>query len=265
MGPSPLGRPVRVAVIEDLDVVVEGVRAWIAADPGGRAVIVAAGDSVDTVLAGPGREADVVVLDLELGSQMATGRVAELSDQGHRVVVFSVHVEPLVVQAVMNAGACAFLDKSTEGDRFIDTIVAVAHDGPVVTPSMAGGLLQGVQLSPRERQALQHLFQGMDYAAIARRITKPSGEPLSPYTVKQYIERARAKFAVAGRQCQSNFALLARCLEDGLVRAEEIGDYQASAPSRRASDHGGRPAAKLQVGQRIAVTVDKGEMPGGAE
>jgi two-component system, NarL family, nitrate/nitrite response regulator NarL len=226
MGSGSLDQGVRIALIEDTDVVVEGVRAWLAADPRGQVTIVAAGDSIEGVLAGPGKSADVVVLDLELDGVMVTDRIAELSDLGYRVVVFSVHVKPLVVQAVMNAGACAFLDKRTERDHFVDTIVAVASDLPYVTPSMAGGLLQGVRLSQREHQALQYLFQGMDQASIARRLRKPDGQPVSVTTVKTYIERARAKFAAAGRPCKSNFALLARCVEDGLIRSEEVEDYR---------------------------------------
>lgn len=229
MASSPLDRPVSIALVEDTDVVVEGVRAWLAADPRRRVTIIAAGDSIEAVLAGPGESADVVVLDLELDGIMITDRVAELSDLGYRVVAFSVHVKPLVVQAVMNAGACAFLDKRTERAQFVDTIVAVAQDWPYVTPSMAGGLLQGVQLSERERQALQYLFQGMDQASITRRLRKPDGQPVSMTTVKTYIERARAKFAAAGRPCRSQFALLARCVEDGLIRPEEVEDYRPGA------------------------------------
>jgi two-component system, NarL family, nitrate/nitrite response regulator NarL len=231
VGSGTVGRPVSVAVVDDQDVVVEGVRAWIAADSAGRVTIVAVGQSVETVLGGPGREADVIVLDLELDGgwrlDQVTKVVAKLCDEGFRVVVFSVHVEPLVVQSVLKAGACAFLDKGTDRNRFVDTIVAVAHDQPVVTQSMAGGLLQAVRLSGREREALLHLFQGMDHDSIARRIKKPSGEHISAATVKQYIERARAKFAAAGRPCRSNFTLLARCIEQGLIRPEEVEDYRA--------------------------------------
>jgi two-component system, NarL family, nitrate/nitrite response regulator NarL len=227
VGSSQVDRPVRVAVIDDHEVVVDGVRAWLAADPADRAVLVAAGSSMETALQGPGREADVVVLDLELGPTIVTDRIAELSDTGLRVIVFSVHAEPLTVRAVMDAGACAFLDKGAERDRFIDTIVAVAHDGPVMTPSMAGGLLHTVHFSDREREVLRYLFQGMDHASIARRLKKADGQSVSPHTVKQYIERARAKYAAAGRPCRSNFALLARCIEDGLIRPGDIADYQA--------------------------------------
>jgi two-component system, NarL family, nitrate/nitrite response regulator NarL len=226
MGSSPLDQPVRIALIEDTDVVVEGVRAWLAADPQSRVTIAGAFDSIDDFAASAAKSADVIVLDLELDGVMVTDRIAELSDLGYRVVVFSVHVRPLVVQAVMNAGACAFLDKRTEREHFVATILAVAQDLPYVTPSMAGGLLQEVRLSDRERQALQYLFQGMDQASIARRLRKPDGQPVSVTTVKTYIERARAKFAAVGRPCKSNFALLARCVEDGLIRPEEIDDYR---------------------------------------
>lgn len=231
MGAGEVDKVVRVALVEDQDVVVEGVRAWIAADPGRRAEVVAEGPTIEAALTGAGATANVVVLDLELddgesAGTLVTGRVAGLCDAGYRVVVFSVHAEPMIVREVMDAGASAFLDKRTERRQFVDTIAAVAQDLPFVTPSMAGGLLDLVRLSQREREALRYLFQGMDHASIARRMIKESGETISAATVKQYLERARAKFAAAGRPCRSQFALLARCIELGLIRAEEIDDYR---------------------------------------
>lgn len=231
MGAGGVDKVVRVAVIEDQDVVVEGVRSWVAGDPERRAEVVADGTTIEAVLDGPGRDADVVVLDLELedraaGTALVAGRVAGLCDAGFRVVVFSVHAEPLTVREVLRAGAIAFLDKRTERRQFVDTIVAVARDLPFVTPSMAGGLLDQVQFSHREREALQYLFQGLDHASIARRMRKDGGDPISAATVKQYLERARAKFAVAGRPCRSQFTLLARCIELGLIRPAEIEDYR---------------------------------------
>jgi two-component system, NarL family, nitrate/nitrite response regulator NarL len=223
--PDSLGRRISVAVVEDHQVVVEGIRSWLAAD--GRAEVTAAGDSIEEVLGGAGAEADVIVLDLTLGMDMVTERVAGLSDAGHRVVVFSMHSKPLTVRTVMAAGACAFLDKASEQHHFVDTVLTVARDGAVMTPSMAGGILVEVAgLSGRQKEVLRYLFQGMSHAAIARRLKKENGEPVSAHTVKQYVDRARARFAAAGRPCRSNFALLARCIEDGLIRPEEIRDYR---------------------------------------
>ena len=48
---------------------------------------------------------------------------------------------------------------------------------------------------------------------------------ISTSTVKQYIGRARAKYAAMGRPCKANTVLLARCIEDGLIRPEDIKDY----------------------------------------
>jgi hypothetical protein len=62
----------------------------------------------------------------------------------------------------------------------------------------------------------------------------PPARTISGHTVKQYIERARAKFAAAGRPCKSNFALLAYCIEEGLIRPEEIDDYRSPGTGARA-------------------------------
>ena len=238
MGSNAMERPVTLAVIEDTDVVVEGVRSWIDKDPDRRATVVCVGATIEEVLSGPGHDADVLILDLELGPDMVTNQVGQLSDAGHRVVVYSIHVEPLIVEAVLEAGACAFLDKRTERRQFVDTIVDVAHDRPHVTQSMAGGMLQNprsVHLSPRERQALLLLFQGMPLASIASRMPRKDkpDKVISAETVKQYLQRARAKLAADGRPCKSNFALLARCIELGLIRPADITDYTSAARATR--------------------------------
>jgi DNA-binding CsgD family transcriptional regulator len=84
-------------------------------------------------------------------------------------------------------------------------------------------MLADPQLSGREREALLLWFQGMDMASVARRMD------ITEHTVKQYIDRARVKYARVGRPVPSRFALLARAIEDGLIRPEEVGDYNSSA------------------------------------
>ena len=44
---------------------------------------------------------------------------------------------------------------------------------------------------------------------------------LGENTVRQYIDRARIKYARAGRPAPTKAALLARAIEDGIVTAEE--------------------------------------------
>ena len=52
---------------------------------------------------------------------------------------------------------------------------------------------------------------------------------ISENTVRQYISRARAKYAATGRTAPSKDALLARAIEDGVINPAEIVPYQSFA------------------------------------
>ena len=234
MGAGPVAQRITAAVIDDHEVVIDGVRAWAAADPQHRVEVALTGTdlaAIDALLATVPIPVDVVLLDLELERTLVLDRVGALADAGHRVVVFSAHSAQAMVQAALNAGACAYLTKAEGREHCLDTLVAVGTDRPYVTRSLAGGILNDPQLSAREREALLLWFQGMDMAAVARRMAKHdgSGETITKDTVKQYLDRARVKYARAGRPVPSRFALLARAIEDGLVRPEDIGDYRSAA------------------------------------
>jgi len=67
---------------------------------------------------------------------------------------------------------------------------------------------------------------------------------ISENTVRQYISRARAKYAATGRPAPSKDALLARAIEDGVIKPGEITPYRSFAraeaghPSPDAPDQG---------------------------
>ncbi|MGP7997753.1 MAG: helix-turn-helix transcriptional regulator, partial [Streptosporangiaceae bacterium] len=73
------------------------------------------------------------------------------------------------------------------------------------------------------RQALLLWFQGMSKASVGRRMS------ISENTVRQYISRARAKYAATGRTAPSKDALLARAIEDGVIKPGEITPYRSFA------------------------------------
>jgi two-component system, NarL family, nitrate/nitrite response regulator NarL len=68
----------------------------------------------------------------------------------------------------------------------------------------------------------------MSKASVGRRMS------ISENTVRQYISRARAKYAATGRTAPSKDALLARAIEDGVIKPSEITPYQSLA--RAAAD-----------------------------
>ncbi|MFD7154251.1 response regulator [Kribbella sp. NPDC059898] len=209
-----------VAVVDDHPVVVEGVRTWIAQDPRARVRIVSAGADLNAVRRGAGQSADVILLDLELNGELMLGALTELVDSGRRVIVFSQHVDEETVRAALDAGASAYVTKQ-EGPQFlVDAIVETAQDRPAVPPAMAGAMLsdQRPHLAPQERAALLLWFQSRSKAAVAERMG------IRETTVKQYIDRARVKYGQVGRHAASKAALLARAIEDGLIRADDIED-----------------------------------------
>ncbi|RZU77755.1 LuxR family two component transcriptional regulator [Micromonospora kangleipakensis] len=221
--------PIGVAIVDDHPVVIDGVRAWLAAEP--RLRVLAAGDDPDAVLrAAP--EAEVVLLDLRLHGRMVIDKLAELSAAGRRVVVYSEHTDPDTMLAALDAGAVAFLAKHEGREHCVATVLAAASDRPYVPPALAGAMVGNPRpdrpaLSDKEREALLLWFQSMSKASVARRMR------ISEHTVKQYVDRARIKYTRAGRPAATKAALLARAIEDGLVRPEEIGIYRSQAATDR--------------------------------
>jgi two-component system nitrate/nitrite response regulator NarL len=222
VGSDPVAGAVTVAIVDDHPVVIEGVRSWLARDE--RLVVAATGDDPDVVLRAAG-DPDVLLLDLRLHGSLALDKVAELCAAGRRVVVYSELTDEDTVLAALDAGAVAFLAKHEGREHCIDTVLAAASDRPYVAPTLAGVLVGDRRwdrpaLSEKEREALLLWFQSMSKASVARRMR------VSEHTVKQYVDRARIKYAKVGRPAASKAALLARAIEDGLVRPEEIGEYR---------------------------------------
>ncbi|MGX7676632.1 response regulator transcription factor [Plantactinospora sp. DSM 117369] len=220
-GVTPKGSRITVAIVDDHPVVIEGIRSWLSTEP--RLAVVATGEDPDQVLAAGQPPADVILLDLRLRGRMAIDKVAELSGAGRRVVVYSEHSDSDTILAVLDAGAVAFLAKQEGREHCVDTVLAAASDRPYVPPALAGAIVGDRRtgrpvLSDKEREALLLWFQSMSKASVARRMN------ISEHTVKQYVDRARIKYARAGRPAATKAALLARAIEDGLVRADEIGN-----------------------------------------
>ena len=211
---------VTVAVVDDHPVVIEGVRTWVAQDASARVRIVSAGPVLDAAVHGAGRHADVILLDLELDGRLMLGELAGLVDSGRRVIVFSQHSDEDTVRTALDSGASAYVTKQEGPHHLVDAIVATAQDRPFVPPAMAGVIVadQRPQLAPQERTALLLWFQSRSKAAVAERMG------IGETTVKQYIDRARVKYGQVGRHAASKSALLARAIEDGLIRPDDIED-----------------------------------------
>ncbi|MFS8197649.1 response regulator [Streptomyces sp. CWNU-52B] len=215
--------PLRVGVVDDHPVVIEGIQTWLAEEP--RIELVHTGDTTEGLMPGA---ADVLIMDLNLHGRLILDDIGELAAAGQRVVVFSQFIEEAVVMGVLNVGACEFVAKNEGRLHLLHTVRAAAADRPYVTPTVAGALAgdrspQRPKLSEQERTALLWWFQSMSKASVARRMD------VSVHTVDMYIKRARVKYAHVGRAAPTKADMLARAIEDGLIKPDEITGYRSAA------------------------------------
>ena len=223
-----MGQQVTAAIIEDHPVVTEEVASWIRSDPGQRVQLVLTARDLTGFRALPPPSVDAVILDLELSGELVTAQIPGLVAAGYRVVAFSGHTDPEIVMETLDHGAYAYVSKDEGRDHLVEAVLAAAADRPYVTRSQARAMLADQRparptLSQQEQQALLLWFQGMSKASVARRMS------ISENTVRQYISRARAKYAATGRAAASKDALLARAIEDGVLKPGEITSYESFA------------------------------------
>jgi two-component system, NarL family, nitrate/nitrite response regulator NarL len=203
-----------VAAVDDHPIVRDGVAGWLtAAESDIRVVGTAA--TVDALLAGPGRRAQVVLLDLDLGDATTVeGNVAAILAAGPAVLVLAASDKPLAVRAAMRAGALGYVLKSEETSQVRAAIKAVATGKDWISPRLAyilatDNAADRPALSPQEARALRLYATGMAMKSVARKMA------ISEETVKQYVGRVREKYARAGRAAPTKVELYYRAVEDG--------------------------------------------------
>lgn len=215
-----MGSRVTAALLDDHPIVLDGVRACVERDPDRRVELVHAATTFDRLQAGPA--ADVLVIDLELADGSAVPRIGALAAEGRRIVVFSHHEDPETILELIDLGVHGYVTKSEASEHLIEAIVRAAADLPYVSPSLGGTMLTDARpgrpsLSRQETTALRLWLIGLKKASVAHRMG------ISENTVKQYIDRARIKYADMGRPAPTKAALVARAIDDGLITSGEVG------------------------------------------
>jgi DNA-binding NarL/FixJ family response regulator len=179
--------------------------------------------SVEALLAGPGREADVVLLDLLLpGEPDVADNVRRVRRAGARVVIFTSDSRPAVVRAAVDAGALGVVLK---GDPEASVVAAVlaARDGQFfVSGRLAHAMVTdpraAIRLPAREREVLTYVANGLPHKLIAKRMR------ISVDTIPSYLRRVAARYAKAGLVDLTPAELAAHAVRDGHVELGEPGD-----------------------------------------
>jgi DNA-binding NarL/FixJ family response regulator len=189
--------PIRVAIVNDYEIVVAGVAAMLA--PHHERVSVVELDSGLPVLSA----VDVILYDTFAQIQ---GDGVDLEDLVHgndaRVVIFSWNIQEELVRKAMDRGASGYLSKGLSASEIVSCLEAV-HGGETVTPRdssdpadrTSAGDWPGRQLglTARESEVLVLITQGLSNQEIADRTY------LSINSVKTYIRTAYRKIDVTRR------------------------------------------------------------------
>jgi two-component system, NarL family, invasion response regulator UvrY len=167
-----------VLIIDDHPIVLQGCRR-ILTDAGVETVLEAR-DLVSGYRLYRRHRPDVVVIDLAikrdgLGGLPLIKRI-RAHDPRTRILVFSMHGDPIIVARALEAGAKGYVLKDTSSDEFLKAFEQVRSGSPYLSGELAMqvALVQtGVHrnpladLTPRELQALALLAEGQPYGQIA--------------------------------------------------------------------------------------------------
>jgi two-component system response regulator DevR len=200
-------QPVRVMIVDDHEVVRQGIRAMLEA-AGGIVVAGEAGGVTESVEVAESVRPDVVIMDVRLedGSGIEACREIRAARPDTRVVMLTSFADDEALFASIMAGAAGYVLKQVKGDELVRSIRTVATGGSLLDPAVTGTVLDRLRkgkhllkdeklarLSPQEERILTLVAQGKTNAEIG------GGLSLAEKTIKNYVSSILSKLDVARR------------------------------------------------------------------
>jgi DNA-binding NarL/FixJ family response regulator len=213
-------RPIRVVIADDHEVVRDGLRALVNAQPG-LEVVGEARDGQEAWQKSCALAPDVLVLDVSMprvGGTEATERISR-DCPGVKVVALTMHEERGYVLRLLKAGAAGYVLKRAATADLVQAIHAVVEGRRYVDPSLAGELLGGSEsrrpdaasiagLTDREREVLRLLALGHSNKGVAADLE------ISVKTVETHRANGMHKLGLTSRVALVRFAAAEGWLQD---------------------------------------------------
>lgn len=192
---------IRVLLVDDHAIVLEGLRALIDSHPD-IAVVAATRDGAEVVPLAREVEPDVVLLDLELGSVGGIQVLAQIRRLPNppRVLVLTAYKDGETLRSVLDAGADGLSFKTEPPERTIAAVREV-HAGRLVFPQAARRWMMRPheepkspgELTVREREVWALVAEGLTNRQIAERLE------VGENTVKFHMQNLFLKLDVSNR------------------------------------------------------------------
>lgn len=215
-------RKISILIVDDHEVVRQGLRAYLDAQPG-FIVIGEASSGEDAEKLAADLLPDVVLMDLVMsgvGGVEATRKIKDLTPRTQIVVLTSYHQDEFIFPA-LQAGAISYVLKDVMMDDLVDAIHKAAQGEAVLHPRVAerviheiNGAKRGVfnpftELTNREMEILRLIARGLSNSDIAETLV------ISENTVKGHVSNILSKLHLADRTQAAVYAW-----EQGLIHRD---------------------------------------------
>lgn len=162
----------KILIVDDHAIVRDGLARLLASE--GAHEIRMAASGREALTAARAFRPELVILDLNLPGLGGLELVRRLAQAGlGRILVLSMHAEPLYARRALEAGAHGYVSKNAAPDELLAAIRKVAAGGRYVEAEIAQALALGAgaealdALSPRELEIMRLLAGGASLAEIA--------------------------------------------------------------------------------------------------
>jgi DNA-binding NarL/FixJ family response regulator len=167
-----------VLIVDDHPIVLQGCRRVL--QDRGMAPIFEARDVETADQLARQHQPDVIIVDLAMQGSGLGGlsliRTIRASNPRARILVFSMHSDPIIVSRALQTGATGYLLKDTSSEDLVRAVESVAAGTRYLSSDLAtqvavvdAGIARNPlsDLTPRELQTLELLAQGKPYGRIA--------------------------------------------------------------------------------------------------
>jgi two-component system response regulator DevR len=210
---GPTGRPLRLLVVDDHEVVRQGLVSLLERREGFQ-VVAQAGTVAEAIEAAHKYQPDLIVMDVRLpdGSGIEACREIRSEQPQTRVVILTSYPDEEAVFASIVAGASGYLLKQIRGRDLVAALEAVGRGESLLDPAVTEKVLDRVrriasgtytdelaQLTRQEQKILLLIAEGKTNKEIAAEIF------LSDKTVKNYVSSILAKLNLQRRSQAAAF------------------------------------------------------------
>jgi DNA-binding NarL/FixJ family response regulator len=209
-----MARRPRLLVAEDHALFSQGLLALIGSD---YEIVAVVPDGAEVTAAVRQHRPDVLLLDLSLPNRTGMDILGDLQvmDPPVRVVVLTMHVDSVLVEAAIRMGAAAFVPKDSDMEELRTAIAEVLDGRRYVSPRLPrrghrGGAdrLGFDRLTPRQQEIVRMIGQGRTSEDMAATLG------LSPHTISFHRKNIRRQLGL-----DSDWAVLRYAILVGLSEA----------------------------------------------